>query len=239
MAKIAKKTRSVKGQKQAKPLPAPRFAIRKDSLNRRYAVEKRTGKRVSVVRAEKERKKRRKAVAKPVVPKPSIPRNIPKKAKKPKKTRSEAAKRGWETRRKKVAAEKVVQLRPIREEDILPIGVTMVPLHDSKPRVVERVRERAERYPKVRDAANLAWLKLQAEGYARAVALAEGSKPTPYVNARFDAEHGNGDAERIRFEEFAMAHGLEDIDDIIDRLTEDGEYTARELYSLYFSPEVA
>jgi len=65
MVRIAKKSRSVKGVKgQNKPKSPPRYTIRKDSLDRRYAIDKRTGRRVSVLVADAERAKRKKTAQK-------------------------------------------------------------------------------------------------------------------------------------------------------------------------------
>ena len=74
MVRIAKKSKSVKRVKPLKTvakskkaihskLAPPRYTIRKDSLDRRYAIDKRTGQRVSVYVAEKERATRKKKAA--------------------------------------------------------------------------------------------------------------------------------------------------------------------------------
>ena len=64
MSSIAKKPRNVKRAKTSKTSSKPpRYTIRKDSLDRRYAIDKRTGKRIPIVKAEKERERRRKAAA--------------------------------------------------------------------------------------------------------------------------------------------------------------------------------
>jgi hypothetical protein len=228
MSRIAKKPRPVKGQKKAKA--PPRVSIRTDTLGRRYAINERTGKRIPVARAEKTIAKRKKA----------IPQNIPRKPKKTRKRPSRDVQKGWGTRREKLSylAPPQVAPEPPSSAKLIPPGILMMPLEDAR-RAYETIQERAARYPRVKAAADLAWLKLQADGYARLVALTEGNKPPVMETRRFDQEHGKGTAERIRFEEFARAMGMEDIDDIIDRLTEDGEFSARELYTLYFSPEVA
>ena len=261
MARIAKKPRSVKGQKKAKRSP-PRVSIRTDARNRRYAIDTRTGKRIPIARAEQALARAKRAIPRNIPPKtkkppkaPSKPRpkKRPKKVKKPSKKRSEVAKKGWETRRKKALTARIPGLlpevipRPPSSEELMekyaPLGVVLETLGPE--RLHETIVERAARYPKVREAANRAWVTLIRDSFllqaARLTAWTEEKPmPPPTATRRWDQVHGIGDADRIRFQEFAQAQGVGDIDQIIDRLLEeDGEYTIRELYTLYFSPEVA
>jgi hypothetical protein len=246
MTRIAKKAGSVKRRTAAKPvkLPSPRYTIRKDSLERRYAVDKRTGQRVSLYKAEKEREQRRKAA--------KLAKAIPQhKAPKAAKTRSLAAKKGWQTRRAKAiarsdAAKKgwatrrraigpaPVELVPIsfltppeRLPPPLPPGI-LLPLH-------EDIRDRMARYPKVKEAVEDAFTRLQIEAWNKRGDRLAG-KPIPHKMTREERIEGN-----IRD---LIAERITDPGDI-DRVLEqlyielDEEFTMRELYTLYFSPDVA
>ncbi len=244
MSRIAKKPRSVKGkkgQKQAKQ--PPRYTIRKDSLGRRYAVEKRTGKRVPVSKADKERARRKKAAIAPIFRgiKPAKPK-APKapKVKTSHKKRSAAAKKGWETRRKREApppsAPIVFEGRPPSFGEIvgpfIPEGMKMY--------IANGIVDRAAVYPKVAKAADTSWINLQVEAFAQAKALSEGREPSPIETPRFDRIYGEGHGAFVRGI-YARATDLGDIDQMVDMLEndEDYDYSARELYTLYFSPEVA
>lgn len=257
MTRIAKKTRLVKRQKAKKqPVSPTRYTIRKDSLERRYAIEKRTGQRVSLYKAEKERKKRREAQK-------AIPRYKTPKLRKPTIQRSRAAKKGWATRKAKAQARSDAAKRgwdkrrlqtkgKARGWDVLspkdspsiittvlktvplPPGVSLISLEEAREKVevAGRISDRYPLYPKVEATARLAFIDLQREIL--------GQIP-PYTPRKFDRLHGKGEAQRIRWEEFGQARDIGDIDYIIERLleSEENDYTARELYTLYFSPEVA
>jgi hypothetical protein len=266
MSRIAKKSRSVKGVKRGKPSRAapspPRYTIRKDSLDRRYAIEKRTGKRVPISKADNERAKRRKAIQK--AQKPSvifrgITSKIPSKQPKAKstrrttkKSRSQAAKKGWETRRAKLFLEETAPpylVSPIRREEpeiewrpptfeeligpLVPEGMRMYDLE-------EGIAERAAKYPKVAEAAMLAWLKLVIEINERKGAEANGLPVPPIVTPRFDRLYGQGHGEYVRSNYFAYAKNLAELDTMNRTLAEDedNDYNIRELYTLYFSPDV-
>jgi len=278
MTRIAKKSRSVKGVNKSKPSRteprkpgkkpartlgntrrgAPRYTIRKDSLDRRYAIDKRTGKRVSVSKAAQERARRKKAAAKVVkVQRHEVPKKVFRgiKQQKPVRTRgpsitsqrhkkrSEASKRGWETRRTRVISPPppsppiVFEGRPPSFGDL--IG-PLIP-EGMKMHVVGGVAERAEVYPKVQKAADNAWINLQVEAFARQRAIGARQEPEPIITPRFDRLYGKGHGAHIRFDYYARATDLADIDQMVEVLVEaqDNDYEARELYTLYFSPEVA
>jgi len=237
MSSIAKKPRSVKRQKGTKK--PPRFTIKKDSLGRRYAFDKRTGKRASLSKAEKERVSRKKVT---ITFRGITDKKKSQAAKKGWETRrrnkrSEAAKRGWETKRKKVIAETIIRERPptFAEETgaLIPEGMRM--------HVLNGIADRSERYPKVATAADIAWIDLQVDVRRQNQALIQGIKESTMFTPRFDRLYGEGHGTHIRYDLYAHARDLEDIDQIIDYLDqdEDNDYVARELYTLYFSPEVA
>jgi len=292
MVRIAKKSRSVKGVKgQNKPKSPPRYTIRKDSLDRRYAIDKRTGRRVSVLVADAERAKRKKTAQKT---KPSqrttkkdldqryeiidkrtgkrvkadkifrgITPSKPAKAKKQRKTtksrsstskRREAAKKGWETRRNKkylqsylekvskvpikpIIQEPEVEWRPPTFEELIgpliPEGVRMESLE-------EGIAERAAKYPKVAEVAMLAFLRLTAEINDRRYAIMMGQPTSPIPTPRFDRLYGSGHGEFVRTNYFAQAKNLVEVDAQVMTLVEDEDYDygIRELYTLYFSPDV-
>lgn len=242
MSRIAKKPRSVKGvkgQKQAKK--PPRYTIRKDTLGRRYAIEKRTGKRVSVSKADNERIRRRKTAEKirPVFRRIKPPKPVKvTKPKTKKQKRSEAAKRGWETRRAKtipieVQQEQIVELGRQLGAFAIPEGMRM--------RVLNSVADRSEIYPKVQNAATEAFAKLQIEFYSRKLATLEKRPlPVPTMTPKFDKKHGVGMGQLVR-DRLAGAMDLADIDQLIEEMAEDPDYdfSTRELYTLYFSPDVA
>jgi hypothetical protein len=260
MSRIAKKSRPVKGAKRSKglqteskkakkkPLP-PRYTIRKDSLDRRYAIDKRTGKRVSVSKADKERARRKRAaivverVSKPQVIFHRIKPLRPPKVKTSKKKRSEASKKGWETRRAKIplpppsSTPVIFEGRPPSFAELIgpliPEGMRM--------HVLAGVADRAAKYPKVEKAADRAWINLQVEAFAHQRAIGAGQEPEPLNTPRFDRIYGEGHGAHVRFNYYARAMNLEDIDQMVDTLEqdEDNDYGARELYTLYFSPEVA
>ena len=254
MGRIAKKPRSVKGQKAGKP--APRYAIRKDSLGRRYAIDKRTGKRASVSKAEKERERRKKAAQqfRGIKPKkaPKPPKAVkptkPKRPKAPKKTpkKAKAKKQPILTRAEKVAKAlaDVASGKRTREEiheselptpqpivtqlgALIPEGMRM--------RVAGGLVDRVEQYPKVQFAAEEAWKKLQRDSYGHSV----GEGPT-MEGSQFDRDHGKGMADYIRYEVFARARDLQDIEQLVEDIVDtDDDYSSRELYTLFFSPDVA
>jgi hypothetical protein len=246
MTRIAKKSRVVKGKKKKKsPKTAQkevskkplRYTIRKDSLDRRYAIDKHTGKRVSVLKAEQERTKRTKQGKKPKEIFRGITVPKPKKSKSTHKKRSEAAKKGWETRRAKR-----IPIQPItfegrppsfaeQEGALIPEGMRI--------HVLGGVADRAEIYPKVADAADFSWINLQVEAATRRKALNEGREPPPIITPRFDRFYGQGQGEEIRANYYAYARNLLDLDQIVESLNEDQDYDLRELYTLYFSPELA
>lgn len=263
MARIAKKSRSVKGVNKPKPSRTeprkpgkkpgtPRYTIRKDSLDRRYAIDKRTGKRVSVFKATQERVRRRKAASKAVkVQRREIPKGVfrgiqrkkPSKVKVTKKKRSEAAKRGWETRRARIiplpppSPPIVFEGRPSTFSEfvgpLIPQGMKM--------RILDGIAERAEAYPNVARVADLSWINLQVEAFAQDRAIHEGREPPVISTPRFDRLYGKGQGAHVRFNYYARAADLDDIDQIIHVLEEmeDNDYSLRELYTLYFSPELA
>lgn len=259
MTRIADKSRSVKREKKKKPSQTgssqrtktpPRYTIRKDSLDRRYAIDKRTGKRVPVLKADQERARRRKIVV------PVFRGITPKKAAKAKSThkkRSQASKKGWETRRAR--AKEIAKVQPavifgpsgpfIPKEkpppfaDLGPLG-PLIP-KGMKMHIVGGAADRAEIYPNVKRAADFAWINLQVEAFAQDRAIHEGREPSPIITPRFDRLYGEGHGAFVRFNYYARARDLADIDQMIETLAEDGDYdyAARELYTLYFSPEVA
>jgi len=248
MSRIAKKSRPVKGAKGSKGPRAeskpPRYTLRKDSLGRRYAIDKHSGKRVSVSKATKERARRRAtsiAVSKPQVIFHRIKPPQPPKVKTTKKKRSEAAKRGWETRRAKVIplpppSEPEFDWKPPSFDELIgpliPEGVII--------RDFEGIAERAARYPKIAEMAMLAWLKLVIEINERKGAEALGQPIPPIITPRFDRIYGKGHGEFVRSNYYAYANNLVDVDKQANLLAEDpdNDYSLRELYTLYFSPEV-
>lgn len=249
MGRIAKKPRSVKGQKAGKP--APRYTIRKDSLNRRYAVDKRTGKRVAISKAEKERQKRKKAAQQFRGIKPQ---KAPKPPKATKAKRSAAAKKGWQTRKAKQSlskAERKAQLRadllsgrrkpedvtdserPTPEPIVTQLGA-LIP-EGMRMRAVGGLIDRIEIFPKVKAAADNAWIVLQRDSYGHQF----GEGPT-MANSQFDRDHGKGMGDYIRYEVFARARDLQDVEQLIEHIIDtDDDYSSRELYTLFFSPDVA
>lgn len=256
MGRIAKKPRSVKRQKAGKP--APRYTIRKDSLGRRYAIDKRTGKRASVSKAEKERQKRKKVASAPKGLAQSFRGIKPQKAspKATKAKRSAAAKKGWETRKAKqppvlTKAEKVARavadlesgkrtLSEISESEkpspkpIVTILGAIIP-EGMRMRVVNGLVDRIEQYPKVAAAAEHGWNRLQHDNYGHSI----GEGPT-MINSQFDRDHGRGMGDYIRYEVFARARDIQDIEQLVEDIIDtDDDYSSRELYTLFFSPDVA
>lgn len=264
MSRIAKKSQTVKRAKPSKTsTKPPRYTIRKDSLDRRYAIEKRTGKRVSVSKADAERARRRKAAlqeAKPTkvfhgikaVPKPNAPSGVPRRPSQRKKplsrgssaSRSEAAKKGWETRRAKAIPVPPPSSTPVVFEGRPPTYADLIgPLipEGMKMHIVGGIADRAQQYPKVEKAADRAWINLQVEAFAQQRAISANQERPEIVTPRFDRIYGPGHGAHVRFNYYARATDLADIDQIVDTLDqeEDNDYVARELYTLYFSPEVA
>ena len=287
MVRIAKKSRSVKGVKgQNKAKSPPRYTIRKDSLDRRYAIDKRTGRRVSVLVADNERAKRRsqkpkssqrttkkdldqryeiidKRTGKRVKAEKIFhgikPSKTPKAKKKTKSNKSdpkrrEAAKKGWETRRNKkylqsylekvskvpikpIVQEPEIEWRPPTFEELIgpliPEGMRMENLE-------EGIAERAAKYPKVAEVAMLAFLRLTAEINDRRYAIMMGQPTSPIPTPRFDRLYGPGHGEFVRTNYFAQAKNLVEVDAQVMTLVEDEDYDygIRELYTLYFSPDV-
>lgn len=104
----------------------------------------------------------------------------------------------------------------------------MVPL-------VENIRDRMARYPKVKEACEDAFTRLQIEAWNKHGDKLAG-KPIPRKMTREERIEGNIRdiiAERIT--------DPGDIDRVLEQLYDefDEEFTMRELYSLYFSPDVA
>ena len=287
MVRIAKKSRSVKGVKrQNKPKSPPRYTIRKDSLDRRYAIDKRTGRRVSVSVADNERAKRRSQKPKPsqratkkdldqryeIIDKRTgkrvkaekifhgiKPSKTPKAKKKTKSNKSdpkrrEAAKKGWETRRNKkylqsylekvskvpikpIVQEPEIEWRPPTFEEL--IG-PLIPERVRMESLEEGIAERAAKYPKVAEVAMLAFLRLTAEINDRRYAIMMGQPTSPIATPRFDRLYGAGHGEFVRTNYFAQAKNLVEVDAQVMTLVEDEDYDygIRELYTLYFSPDV-
>ncbi len=248
MSSIPKKPRSVKGQKGNKK--PPRFTIKKDSLGRQYALDKRTGKRAALSKAKKERLQRAAATArelKRLTPKPKRFRGITvnKRSEAAKKgwetrrhnERSKAAKKGWAKRRKKVIADRIIREKPITFAEqvgaLIPEGMRM--------HVLNGIVDRSQIYPKVAAAANLAWINMQVNVLDQVEATRLGMKESTLYTPRFDHLYGENHGSHVYFDYFARAADMQDIDQMIDYLdqNEDNEYVARELYTLYFSPEVA
>jgi len=254
MSRIAKKSRSVnrgKGQKKVKQ--PPRYTIRKDSLNRRYAIDKRTGKRVSVLKAEKERLKRKKTTTKAIEVFRRITPPKPPKKQPTRKKQLESARLGWKRH--------PIFIKPIIPQVISPIGPPLpsppivfegrppsfaeltglfIP-EGMKMHVVGGIADRAAKYPKVEKAADRAWINLQVEAFAQQRAIGAGEERPLIITPRFDRLYGKTHGSFIRFNYFAHAANLADIDQMVDTLEqdEDNDYVSRELYTLYFSPEVA
>lgn len=237
MSSIAKKPRSVKGQKGTKK--PPRFTIKKDSLGRRYAIDKRTGKRATLSKAEKERKARKKVIT---AFRGIITKERSKAAKKGWETRrrnerSQAAKKGWETRRKKVIKRTIQIERPPPLGEVLggliPEGMRM--------HVVGGIADRSEIYPKVANAADRAWINMQVIGHAYIRAKVEGKEPPPIHTPRFDHLYGEGHGAHVILDFYVLTRDYEELDQAIDYLyeQEDNDYDLRELYTLYFSPELS
>lgn len=252
MARIAKKARPVKRQNRAKSAKTQplRYTIRKDSLDRRYAVDKRTGQRVSLYRAEKERSQRRQPTK--VIPrhKPPKPRKKVSRAQKPNRrslaakkawetrrtktlARSEAAKKGWATRRKTVApaAGELVPISvltpPERLFPDIELPPYMVPLHGL-------LVDRMAKYPKVKQAVEDAFVRLQTEAWTKRSDTLEKKKPILLTREeRIQSNIRDLIAERIV--------NPSDIEHVVEQLflQLDQEYSTRELYQIYFSPEVA
>ena len=111
----------------------------------------------------------------------------------------------------------------------------------TKMHVIGGVADRAEVYPKVQKAADRAWINLQVEAFAQQRAIGAGQEPEPIITPRFDRLYGDGHGAHVRFNYYARATDLADIDQMVEVLAEDADndYEARELYTLYFSPEVA
>jgi hypothetical protein len=247
MVRIAKKFRSVKransSKAVAKSKTPPRYTIRKDSLGRRYAIDKRTGQRVSVYVAEKERATRKKKAAQlfhgiqPPKRKSTRKKAVPSSQRK---KRSEAAKKGWETRRQKLvpppSAPILFEGRPPSFAELIgpfiPEGMRM--------HVVGGVADRSAIYPKVARAADFSWINLQVDAFARQRALAAGQEPEIVPTPRFDRIYGQGHGAFVR-DIYSRATNLQDIDQMVDYFENDDDYdySSRELYTLYFSPEVA
>jgi hypothetical protein len=240
MVRIAKKPRTVKGKKGKKPAQTvekrvtqkpspPRYTLKKDSLGRRYAIDKRTGRRVSVSKAEKERVQRKKAAAK----QRELFRGITPTKGKVSKKRSKAAKKGWETRRKRALQPDIQQLRRLMGDYAFPEGMRIF--------IPNGIADRSSVYPKVKERADYAFDVLMADHYIRRRARNEG-KPIPPATPtpRFDRLYGPGIGQLIR-DRLAGAMDLADIDQLIEELANDPDYdfSTRELYTLYFSPEVA
>src|SRR3972149_10078611 len=269
MTRITKKPRPVKSLRPAKAAARKpvkkskgavekqkplRFTIKKDSLGRRYALDKRTGKRATLSKAKKERASRKKVVA---TFRGITTKDRSKAAKRGWETRrhkerSQAAKRGWEKRRKKVIADAVIGKPPTsielhkrlwgperppsfaeQEGAFIPEGMRM--------RELGGVADRSELAPKVKTAADIAWINVQVDALRQRQALEQGIKESTMYTPRFDHLYGEGHGVHVRYDLFAPARDLEDRDQIIDYLDqdEDNDYVARELYTLYFSPEVA
>jgi hypothetical protein len=215
MKRIAHKSRKVKGGKGAK-----RYVIRKDSLDRQYAIDKLTGRRVSIQKAKKELK-----------PRKLIPRHIPPKPRKTLKKviqrkpvsrkRSEAAKKGWETRRKR-AVTPLVLTPPVP-----PVPISALP---QLVQLYEPMADRMARFPNVKRAAEYAFAKGQQEEWERRALMLEGAPPPLPTGKAY-----------IRMLIEQRIQDAADIDRVVEEIYEefDHEHSLRELYEIHFSPEVA
>lgn len=253
MTRIAKKARSVKRRLKVKPFQKPlRYTIRKDSLDRRYAIDKQTGKRVSLQKAEKERAKRQKTAqpiprykpAQPALKKQKVV-NVSRPVKDRQKRAQKAAKKGWETRKAKAKArskaakkgwekrrqaafrpvtarERIIELTGIDPATYnIPATTRMIPLY-------EPLNERIDRYPKVKEAAKLAFDRVQRDWYERR--LPGWKPPTDKV------EHMKSNLREIIAERVV---DYRSVDEVLESLWQEleGEFSMRGLYELYFSPK--
>jgi hypothetical protein len=254
MGRITRKPRSVKGQKTGKPVS--RYVIRKDSLNRRYAIDKRNGKRVAVSKAEKERKKLKKAaqpfrgikpkkapkppkavkVKRPAAPKK--PKPAPKKPRPPKLAPVTKAEKRRKALSDLAAGRRTIeQITESERPTPVPIATQLGALipDDRRMRVLNGVVDRMEIFPKVKEAAEGAWNRLQRDSYGSKT----GDTP-PSQGTLFDRDHGKGMADYIRYEILARARDIQDVEQLIENIIDtDDDYSARELYTLFFSPDVA
>jgi hypothetical protein len=246
MKSIAKKSKVVKVKKGHKPPQTPpRYTLKKDSLGRRYAIDKRTSRRVPVFKATKEREQRKKAkeaeksfrgITPPRKQKAKLANAIREK-------RSEAARKGWDTRRKREAL--ALPELELSEERIVEIGeqlgVFSIP-RELRMRVLGGIADRADLYPNIKRAANDAFTKLRFDQLGREIAKIEGRPvPLPIPTPKFDRMFGIGLGQVVR-DRLASCRDVQDVDQILDRMADDPEFQnipARELYTLYFSPEVA
>ena len=271
MSRIAKKSRSVNRQKPSKQVKPPRYTIRKDSLDRHYAIDKRTGKRVSVSKAEKERARRRKAALAAKVVFYGIKPKRPTKPIKPKVTRRKEPKPlvfEWRAHPLKTIPIKPLvfgwRAHPLKTIPIKPIPPVVapleIPIEELEARIKERERElgigpppegrmitingiadRAETYPKVKAAAEIALDNLKYDFYASRVLPYRGElPPPPRPTPRFDKHYGSGIGQLIR-DYLGQCLDLIDVDDKINAIlaNPENDFAERELYTLYFSPEVA
>jgi hypothetical protein len=187
-----------------------------------------------VYKATQERVRRKKAAIKVTVPKKVFrgikPKKIPSKATTHRK-RSEASKRGWETRRARV----VLPISPIIPsfEPLVPQGL--------KTRILGGIADRVEAFPKVAKAAYKAWLILQLGKVELEEAIELNQKPPDVITPRFDRLYGKGHGAFVLNNFYYNARELEDLDQMAEELVEmeDNDYSLRELYTLYFSPELA
>src|SRR5262249_47479546 len=102
-------------------------------------------------------------------------------------------------------------------------------------RVVGGLIDRIEVFPKVKEAADNAWNVLQRDSYGHSI----GEGPT-MANSQFDRDHGKGMGDYIRYEILARARDIQDVEQLIEGILDtDDDYSARELYTLFFSPDVA
>lgn len=102
------------------------------------------------------------------------------------------------------------------------------------------IAERAERFPKVKEASEAAWEQLQLDSYTRRIGRRQGQKPIGAEPPKdFRDRKAMGDF--IRYEVYTRALEIADIDNLVEELLDEDyhDFSARELYTLYFSPEVA
>lgn len=139
--------------------------------------------------------------------------------------RSAAAAKGWQTRRERERFEREERAAIVEE---LPAGVVIPP---GMVEAFESLESRAEQYPNVRRAALEARRRLLDDERARIdreiEALGAGREPPPMTER---------DQARARL---ATVDTIAGVENEIRAIASEGEFSQRELYQLYFSPDAA
>jgi len=210
----------VKKKVAKKPRPVKRYIQRKDSLGRKYTIDRKTGKRV---RNELAKAKKRKAPKREFKRVRELERKVSKLATELEQRATELKQTTTELEETRAREHERAEREAIEAEE-----AEFVPV-ETIPGFMQLTAVRAEKYPKIGMALDHAVGFAATEFLGIQRRIAEGYEPTEeeLLRARLMTSH-LGEDERY-----------DNLDDAAHGLAEEYGLEVREVYTLFFSPEIA